>query len=63
MGGPFRGETTATLIPLYDAEFGGFHLKGLRANLWPIIKFMIYFIHKYIFSSHQRVQELEASQS
>jgi hypothetical protein len=53
MGGPFRGETTATLILLYDAEFGGFYLKGLRANPWPIIEFMIYFTHKHIFSSCQ----------
>ena len=62
MGGPFRGETTTTLILLYDAEFGGFHFKGLRANPWPI-EFMIYFTHKHIFSSYQRVQELEAGQS
>ena len=56
----FDNGTTATLILLYDVEFGGLplNLKPLRDNRRPVIDFN----HKDMLPSRQQVQELEAEQ-
>ena len=56
----FDNGTTATLIPLFDVEFGGLplDLKPPRDNRRPVIDFT----HEDLLPSHQQVQELEAEQ-
>ena len=56
----FDNGTTATLIPLYDVEFGGLplNLKPPRDNRRPVIDFN----HEDILPSRRQVQELEAEQ-
>jgi hypothetical protein len=56
----FDNGTTATLIPLYDVEFGGLplDLKPPRDNRQPVINFN----HEDMLPSRQQVQELEAEQ-
>jgi len=56
----FDNGTTATLIPLYDVEFGGIPLnsKPHRDNRRPVIDFT----HEDLLPSRQQVQELEADQ-
>ena len=56
----FDNGTTATLIPLYDVEFGGLplDLKPPRNNRQPVINFN----HGDMLSSCQQVQELETEQ-
>jgi len=56
----FDNGTTATLIPLYDVEFGGLplNLKPPRDNRRPVVDFN----HKDMLPSPQQVQELEAEQ-
>ena len=56
----FDNGTTATLIPLYDVEFGGLplDLKPPRDNRHPVIDFN----HEDMLPSRQQVQELEEEQ-
>jgi hypothetical protein len=56
----FDNGTTATLIPLYDVEFGGLplNLKPPRDNRRPVIDFN----HEDMLPSRRQVQELEAEQ-
>ena len=56
----FDNGTTATLIPLYDVEFGGLplDLKPPRDNRRPVINFN----HEDMLPSRQQVQQLEEEQ-
>jgi hypothetical protein len=56
----FDNGTTATLIPLFDVEFGGIPLdsKPRRDNRRPVIDFS----HEDLLPTRQQVQELEAEQ-
>ena len=56
----FDNGTTATLIPIYDVEFGGLplDLKPPRDNRHPVIDFN----HEDMLPSCQKVQELEEEQ-